>query len=709
MKAFRNIYTWLMVGCLSLAGLATTSCKDDMAEEHFYVFTGEMMDEYLQNHEQFSKFAEIVKRSKYSQRKVDIMDLIHVYGQYTCFAPTNEAVDIYMQEHNYADVSSIPADVCDTIARTHLINGNVYEMDDLRGLSAMPSVNMNERYLSLEEWPVIEDEDTVNVTYRLNRSGLVDIKACNDTVANGMVHTVNRVLESSTQTIPDLLAENPNLSLFSEALQATGIGAIMATKIKDENWDYYDPKNDKWHERGAKMIYSGAQNDWADIPMTRNFKFTIFACPDSILAEKYGITNLETFYNYARDVYDPSAPDFDPNNLDALKDLNNPLRRLIGYNTLPLSTTYEKFTPITSWRTNVTDACINPHEWFTTMDSLATIKILRLMSTKDIRENGGVRNDLYLNRGDMIRCFDQGVHVNRPSKNDEYINEAINGMYFTTDGLVDFGENTKQNVFNTRIRFDMMCLFPEFYNNNLRNETPWNTVSCESPKAPAKNWILPNGYLDGVKVNEDGIFLYQGARSWYWSYEGDEFNLASDVNKYDIEFYLPTVPDGTYQIRLGFCAMDTRGICQFYLDDVAQGIPFDQRSTNDFSGRIGWTKLSTMLAWNDEDRFEATKKNMHNNGWYHGPASVFTTPYVHQDGNDALDAIKSNTDYWFANQSGTVRYVLATANLSEKKRHKIRIKSIWAVGTALVMMDYFEMVPKSVYGVEGAGLAEDDY
>lgn len=706
MKIKNKLYI-LLVACLGLTSIFTTSCNDTMAEENFFVFKGEMMSQYLKSHDQFSKFAEIVSRSKDSKRKVDIMNLVSIYGQYTCFAPTNDAVDLYMKEHNYTEISDIPADVCDTIARTHLINGIVYNTVDFGGISAVPHINMNERYLTLEEDTLIEEGDTLGVTYRLNRTGVIDFYACNDTVSNGIVHTIDHVLSSSTQTVADLMAENPDVQLFSDAISLTGLGAIMAAKVKDESWNYYNPEYEKLHK---VKIYSGAQWDMSDVPMYRNFKFTIFACPDSILAQKYNITDMESFYNYAQSIY--GGPAYDPNNLDMLKEKTNPLYRLIAYNCLPFATTYDKYTVITSWKTNITDAAINPHEWYTTMDSLATIKILRLSSNYDIRnfphpeyDLSKMKNELFLNRGDMIRSFDQGVHVNR-AVGGGYIQEAVNGMYYTTDGLADYGEHTKNDIFNTRIRFDMMAMFPEFYNNNLRNEEPWNTVSCEDINAPAKNWILPNGYLDGCKVNEDGIFLYQGARSWYWSYEGDEFNLASESGNFDVELQLPAVPSGTYQIRLGFCAMDSRGICQFYLDGVPQGIPFDQRSTNDFAGRIGWNSISTMKGW-DEDRREATKKNMHNNGWYNGPASVFTTPYVHKDGADALASVGDGN--LFANQSGTVRYVLATTNLDENKRHKIRIKSIWAPKGALIMMDYFEIVPKSVYGVEGAGRAEDDY
>ncbi len=707
MKVMKSIYSWIMVCCVAAVGLSTTSCKDDMAPENFFVFTGKMMSQKLKETEQFTKFAEIVERSKDSERAVNIMDLISVYGQFTCFAPTNDAIEEYMQEHGYAEIEDIPYDVCDTIARTHLINGMMYntlEMADFVSSHAISEPNMNDRSISIDYDYVMSGEDTLATTFKLNRTGVIDYYNCNDTVANGIIHAINHVLSSSTQTIDDLLSKNPKLGRFNEALKVTGLADIIASKIEDRTWDYYNSAYENYHK---KKIYSGAQWDMSDVPEKRKFKFTIFACPDSILQEKYGITDLESFYNYARSVYDPSAPDFSTLTAADFKKLDNPLRRLIGYNCLPLAAnSIERLTPITSWKTNINDACINPHEWFSTMDSLATIKVLRLMSAKDIRENGGVKNDMYLNRGDMLRSFDQGVHV-LPSVEEEYINESVNGWYYYTDGLADFGENTRENIFNTRMRFDMMALFPEFHSNNLRNYEPWNTVSCEDIKAPAKNWILPNGYLDGVKVNEDGIFLYQGARSWYWSYEGDEYNMASDNGNFDVEFYLPTVPTGTYQIRLGFCAMNSRGICQFYLDGVPQGIPFDQRSTNGFTDRIGWVSLSTLKTY-DEDRREALKKNMHNNGWYHGPASCFTTPYVHKDGADALASVGDGN--LFANQSGTVRYVVANnVTLSQNKRHKVRVKSVWAPQGALLMFDYWEIVPKSVYGVEGAGRAEDDY
>ena len=694
MKLVKNIYTWLAVGLLSVCGLATQSCSDNIPEGSYYTFTGEMMSDYLNNHADYSEFAKIVSRATTSTRGINLMDLISCYGQFTCFAPTNEAVAEWLKQNSYSSVDQIPVDVCDTIARTHLINGVVYNTSDFIGLSSIAKVNMNERYLTIEEKYRVDEQtgDTLDATYFLNRSGNVVLALSNDSVENGIVHTVDHVLSSSNQTLPDLMLENPKISLINEALSITGIANYMSNKVKDVTWNCRD---DKWSIYNGKKIYSGAQWDYSTVPDTRVFKFTVFACPDSILEAKYGITDLKGLYQYAQSVY--GGPDYDPNNLDALKDPTNPLYRLVAYQCLPFSTTYEKFTRITSTETTV----LNPSEWYSSLDSLQTIKIERLTVSRYIQD-GEKRNDLYINRGDMIHnTTERGIHVDRTLDDPNLLQESLNGFYYTTDGLLAMTQSVKDGVFNTRIRFDMIDLFPEFMSNNLRNETPWDLTSCESPDAPARNYILPNGYLDNVKVNSDGIFLYQGARSWYWSYQGDEFNLCSDNGSYDCTFQLPSVPTGTYQIRLGFCAMDSRGICQFYLDGIPRGIPFDMRSTGNYIQRTGFFELTNSPNLT-KDEIEARKKEMHNLGWYHGPRGIFTTEYGKKDGTNFNKSL-------FCNQSGTRRYVLCTAHLDENIKHTIRIKSVWAVGTALAMFDYFEIVPKSVYGVEGEGKAEDDY
>lgn len=707
MKIIKNIYTWLAVGLTTVMGLGVTSCNDHIPADSYYTFTGEMMSDYLQSHEDFSKFAEIVNRSRFSQRGVNIMDLISCYGQYTCFAPTNEAVDKYLAENNYASVADIPADICDTLARTHLVSGRIFNTTDLQGLSSLSSVNMNDRYLQVSEafsyneddemvYTIdsleIQDKSDVYNTYRLNRSGFVIQSLANDSVENGIVHPVNAMISSSNATVVDLVNENEDLTLLGEALEQTGLAEFIKGRIKDSSWN-----PDLWEDQ---HVFSGGQTDYCHVPEQKKYGYTIFACPNNVLQQKYGITDLQSFYNYAQSIYGGESIDVtSASGKEQLKDKKNPLRRLLAYNILNTKGMYDNLTTICTIETSL----VNPTEWYATMDSLTTMKIERLTVSRFIgRGENDKRNDLYLNRGDMSRGdYTPGVHVEREVSGD-LDNEGINGVYYLTDGLVDWGETTKQNIFNTRMRMDMYTMFPEMHSNSIRDGRTNNFIAqSDNPdkSVTSPNYWFPKGYLDNVKVNDDGIFLFQSQHNTYWSYEGDEFNLASNSGSYDLTFNLPSVPTGTYQIRLGFCAMATRGICQFYLDGEPKGIPFDMRNDN-FDARTGRFPL-TNNSYN-ADELEAAKKNMHNLGWYHGPRSVFN--FSTEGTKDGSNAAKS----LFCNNDGTVRYVLCTATLDENVQHTVRIKSVWAPTGAVGMFDYFEIVPKSVYGVEGTGKAEDD-
>ena len=95
-----------------------TSCSDEPDTEHFYTFTGEMLSDYLNNRPYYSEFKTIVERA-------DLMDLLATYGQYTCFLPSNEAIENYLHERGLQSIDQLTDADCDTIARTHLV-ANMY-------------------------------------------------------------------------------------------------------------------------------------------------------------------------------------------------------------------------------------------------------------------------------------------------------------------------------------------------------------------------------------------------------------------------------------------------------------------------------------------------------------------------------------------------------------------------------------------------------
>ena len=79
--------------------LIFNSCKEDIDESNLYTFTGETIEDYLENRsEQYSNFNYILKRIGYDK-------ILAAYGTYTCFAPSNEAVQTYV-DSLYADMSN---------------------------------------------------------------------------------------------------------------------------------------------------------------------------------------------------------------------------------------------------------------------------------------------------------------------------------------------------------------------------------------------------------------------------------------------------------------------------------------------------------------------------------------------------------------------------------------------------------------------------
>lgn len=505
---------------------------------------------------------------------------------------------------------------------------------------------------------------------RLSNGDVLNYNDVDSIVVRGKGVTIDRY-------VTNLMKKNASISIFTEALEKTGLTDEMQV-MEDYSWNYNDRKYDWYH---WKRVYAAGQWDLCDVPATKKQKFTVFAVSDEVLKAKYGITSVAQLEAYAQKTVGGK---------DAL-------RHLMAYHCLPFAAAdYDKYVIITGIKTDIADRCVNPTAWYATMDDGHLLKMSKLLSPKDIKENGGVENHLYLNRGDMERYSGTGVEVFPDAI------EGVNGVCYLADGLLDYGEGTQKNVFNTEMRMNIIELCPEFFSNDMRNYEPWNTMSSEDFNAPAKNYILPNGYLKNFKVNEDGLLMYEGARSWHWSYQGDEFDVVSDVNVYDLEITLPTLPEGEYQLRLGSCLLDSRPVVDVSIDgQVTRSL--DMRSTNGFAEKIGWMPMSTLKGY-DENNRNNILANMHAKGWYHGPDDVFVTSWGRKDGTDALSSAYDGN--LFCNTSSLLRAVLGTLKSDGKGGHTLRLKSSYAPMSALMNIDYLEFVPVSLVDVPFEGDVE---
>lgn len=684
---------YIFVGVIcALTGMATVSCSDEPDDENFYTFTGEMMSDYFRNRPEYSDFAYIVDQA-------GMTDLLSAYGHYTCFLPSNKVVENYLNKKGLNSVKDLTREQCDTIARTHLVN-NMYATIDMND-GTLNTANMNKRYIQITH--TVDKND--NSVVQLNRMSNIIFELKDDSVENGIIHPIDVLLENSNSSISDVLKANDRIRIFYEGLVATGLRDTLI-KTKDESYD------------GSKYgTYSYTSDFWREIavaPEEKKYGFTVFVEPDDLYEKKfkeYGISTsngmVRALYDLACKIYDPVfAGDADYKaayGFDKITDRNNPLNMFMAYHILTRDVIgWNKLTPI-EVHSGIVDGAIgikidkmNPCDWYETLMPRTMMKL----EQATVREYMGnsERGQRYINRRVDDKFSIDGSKI-QPTVEADYLQDAPNGRYFYIDDIIAFSKDTQEKVLNDRIRMDFSTIFPEVMTMNMRlNGDP--TKDDESSKADqtfknGKNYWFPKGYLDNVTMEGNGVLVYRRPHWNFWSYEGDEFNLFGD---YDFTFRLPPVPyEGEYQIRLGFCALDTRGVAQIYFDGKPQGIPVDMRkrlSDETILGdKFGTKKWADMT---DEEKAE-DQKMLKNLGYYRGAYGGY-----HSSGSTINE---------FVDNPRTYRLVLCTVHINPKKDHYIRVRctsSSKLGNNNEFMMDYLEIVPKSVYGISSSGAMETD-
>ena len=687
---FQNILGSLLLAMLtSLNALMLTSCSDEPDSEYFYTFTGEMMSDYLKNHPEYSEFAEIVERA-------GMMDLLATYGHYTCFAPSNEAVDKFLASRGLGSVSELSKEDCDTIARTHLVS-YMYTTFDMIG-HKLPSVNMMNRYLATEPG-FDKDSNAVIVLEGLAR---IIFEQKDDSVENGIMQPIDKVIEKSNSYITDLMRENPKISTFYSALVETGvINDVML--VEDADYDYKAFGDNPTYLKSGDYETNPKPYYW---PETKKYGYTFFIEPDSLLEEKYGIRkgDLRALYDLACSLYDPVYPQ-DVNapghSFENLKDSVNPLKRFVQYHILnKIAAGADDLTPQEvpnkpnfEGAIGIIESLVNPCDWHYTLLPHTMLKVEKLTVTKFM--GGSRRGQRYINRRYDGKFTFSGQRIS--PIDDEYDHDGINGHYFYVDDIVAFTKDVQEKVQNVRIRMDFNTVFPEFITNGLRIlGDPWQSDSGEEKYG--RSWKFPEGYLDGVTFT-NCEFTWRRPVAMYDIYQWDEFALKGN---YDFTFRLPPVPfSGEWQIRLGFTAQDSRGVAQIYIDGIPQGIPLDMTKRVNSDYYIGddfIDNIDDYDAMTSEEKAEYIK-SMKNLGIYTHPRSL----YCDNGGS-------GNWGYNAVYDIG-IRKIISQSYLDSTKDHymRIRVASDGKQGNDNEFaLDFLELVPKSVYGVDGDGEMEDD-
>ena len=316
----------LMVGVFTLlAPLSSclfTSCvdNDDDVPESRYTAEKLTAAQFLtENESRVGDFITLLKRTSY-------FAMLSTYGDFTVFAPNNEAMQKYMSAYQYKSVEDIPLAVCDTLARTHIIKSKAFFTTDIS--EGTLDMNMAETYITLSINSDAENNNAV-VHYANNVARMVEY---DDSVTNGVVHIVNNIIPRTSDKLPDVIAADSTVTIFTEALFKTGLSELlMPYEDKDyPEWGADKASQDSAYTWNMSLICKAEGADPIQWVQKRYFKYTAFIEPDSVY-KAHGINNINDLIAHAKAVYDAVYPEDAGKYDDDFHNRKNPLNRFISY------------------------------------------------------------------------------------------------------------------------------------------------------------------------------------------------------------------------------------------------------------------------------------------------------------------------------------------------------------------------------------------
>ena len=644
---------------MCLTAITFIGCKDEIGEEARYTYTGHTVATFLESHEDvYSDFIYILRRG-------GRLNLMKAYGQYTCFAPTNDAVTRFLIEQDSiwratqsdpnpvwtgvtsTELTELSDSMCKVLAQTHIVP-NVYMTTEMEG-DIIPTMNLNDRYLSLS-YSVDENNRSIML---INENS--EIISKDEEVENGVVHTINAVLNPSAKTLPAQIEKHEYFRIMSEAIELTG----YATKL--------EAYKDETYADGDKKAVNIDGNSQVPYPANRYYGFSAFLESDSVFAA----ADIFTFEDL-RKACEKWYPNADPS--ADLTSPENPVNQFVGYHLIDRKVPYSR---LVMYKITLSDGYSSEKDFYDNADRKEYVetmsgRLLNMTMPRSLSDNT-VRNSIYLNfyneenspvediinvkvySGDSFRDLDT-LYAG-------FSADALNGIIHPIDKILVYDEEVmKGRVLNTIVRIDFASMLPELTNNNIR----WNHFTHTSQG----EIFIPHTYCKNLKINtsETRHYILDPHVGW-GNYQGDEMMSQA---AYDIAYRLPPMPAGTYEIRLGYTAYYKRGIAQFYLDDEVTGIPVDLRiETTD--PRIGFVADAQT-----DDNGIQNDKEMKNRGYLKGPSTM----HDYGETGNARDHVQ------------IIRTVITTKYLSEGD-HWLRFKNVFenATETTQFMHDYVEFVP----------------
>ncbi len=687
---FRSVGVMLLC-CVTFA---LTGCKEDLAEGDYAISTEQTVTDYLKdNPSQFSELKAIFDRVALGDTTGNASSLTNVLsarGNYTVFAPTNEAIAAYLQTLGVSSVAELTYEQARLIAYSCIIDNedqSAYEEADFPESGSFDTPNLNDRLLTCSQ-----DTTGTSTTYIIN--GNARIEKSDIEVSNGMIHSVSAVIAPSSDNLYELIAAADNMKIIAHLMEVTHWADSMNVQERDLAYEEVE------HE--LTFVQSGVPGTFS-IPQRRYIGFTALIEPDDVYAKEWGIslqTNaagevqnwdevMQTIAAKCEQIYGASSV--------AANDYANPdnaVNRFVAYHFLYGKMAYNKFVQhFNEWNykygsdpksPQTVNMPTNVWDYYTTMGKhRGLIKITQV-------GDGGFEHDLdhkiYANRisiynnatinagGDYTETGVVSAGLLISADNGSNDNNAQNGFYYPINAILTYDQTTRERLGGERMRMDIVTMLPEIASNTLRHTGYYR---------------FPNGYLDNITNESAGTVLLYMAEPYYpngvgtWKdYQGDEFTVCG---QYDFILKLPPVPvDGTYEVRIGASHNSMRGMVQMYFGNNKNslppvGLPYDMRLP---AGSVS-------IPWVEDTEDDATNiendKNLRNQGYMKGPQ------YYTKSGTGTTAVRNADSSI------PAIRRIVTTQYLRANETYYMRFKSALKNTSSQLFLDLFEIVPSQIY------------
>lgn len=681
--------------------LALAACSEHVDMSARYVFTDDTVISYLQKHKDlYSSYLDLlysVPVSKISETTVG--QLLSARGHYTVFAPTNEAIQAFLdslaasEEDYYITAPSWDAftdsakqdSIRSIIVMNSVVNSGDY--DNAFYTYDFPAINGGELAR-----PNLMDKK-INIYY-VNQSDTIlihnryrmDDNYRNITVINGVVHQMHDVITSRDVSAADYLQQlidkkQEGYLVMARAIQACGLFDTLRA-VRDETYETMYQTGQIPNLEG--MTTKGfAEGNTAEAPEHRKYGFTIFAETDDFWREQ-GLDPqdpnlLEDLQQWIYDNHQYSDEDkFDMNSKYSSGE--NLLYQWVTYHMLPMKIPNTKLVYHANefgW------SYAKPQELTIPVYELyASFGKRRLIKIYESKESNGV----YLNRfaiqdngrhgtNHEIGCDPDkiGCRVNRESEM-AVLTDITNCNIYPIDAPLAYTDEVRKNFHRQRLRFDGMSMLHESVSNDIRK--------FESEAEKHQHVYIPPTstypYFDNMVTNDQANFVY------YNAYKIDYPNNNSDemkaVGRFEFTFKLHPVPrKGTYELRYSILNTSARGIVQMYLGTdpnnlTVTGIPVDLTSAPQEFERDT----------EDDDYNAEVEKFLRNKNYMKGSKSACFN-------GDASRPARDNSTFV------CLRHIVTRAQIDPDKTYYLKVKSVLDSDRKEFYMDYLEWCPKEVY------------